>query len=541
MDFITRTYYQNYLRSCQFIDAKSLYRSYKMDLSILSDFNEDDLNEMMDLSKTYTGDGSDVDPVPVKHKGDYENPDFVVSNMCDGYEGLSKSNPHPISWATAIISAAETSLRKEGITDELSLDYLETCLLKNMEIEDRNVTDVMIQLFVHEYGLMTKEVYNNIDKEYLCQDTSANYRFTTEALSDINKSGLMNMIYSGDPVIALMALDLNSLRTVHSDVDHIYKGAAYQPTVYGVVYGYSMDNYWSVSMNVVPCENIRLHLPMTENDTDANYAGIAGFAFSLKVDLSPPGTIPLYLVMNYDTDPTTQSFTVYKSSIKHKERILYKETGNDGVSQTTNSFYVSPSYHYITLSDSKLQNWPPGVNLTVVFGETQIVLSIASGKSLEGMIHPTKGFIPVSEINEITSCDAIDSLSSDVKYISFHNQNDCQTYAVTTLDISRFTNLIAFTTSIKNFYKVDTFIAHDMDYLESIVLGYNTFYGASSGSFSVTNCPNLKALYLEAGVATSYTSFELSGLPSLEYIEFGVNSQTSNSFRNAPMIFKGIL
>lgn len=84
-----------------------------MDLSILSDFNEDDLNEMMDLSKTYTGDGSYVDPVPVKHKGDYENPDFVVSNMCDGYEGLSKSNPHPISWATAIISAAETSLRNK--------------------------------------------------------------------------------------------------------------------------------------------------------------------------------------------------------------------------------------------------------------------------------------------------------------------------------------------------------------------------------------------------------------------------------------------
>lgn len=49
---------------------------------------------------------------------------------CDGYESLSKSNPYPISWATAVISAAETSLRKEGITDELSLAYLETCLPK---------------------------------------------------------------------------------------------------------------------------------------------------------------------------------------------------------------------------------------------------------------------------------------------------------------------------------------------------------------------------------------------------------------------------
>lgn len=398
-----------------------------MDLSILSDFDEDDLKEMMDLSKTYTGDGSYFDSVPVKHEGDYENADFVVSNMCDGFESLSRSNTRPISWATAIISAAETSLRKEGITDELSLAYLETCLPQNMETDDRNVTDAMIQVFVHDYGLMTKEVYNNIDKERLCQDTSANYRFTTEALSDINKSGLMNMIYSGDPVIVLMALDLNSLRTVHSDVEHIYKGAAYQPTVYGVVYGYSMDNYWSVSINVVPCENIRLHLPMTANENDANYAGIAGFAFSLKADPSPLGTIPLYLIMNYDTDPTTKTFTVYETVIMESRRILYKETGNDGVSQTTNRFFVSPSYHYITLSDSKMQSWPLGVNLTVVFGETQIVLSIESGKSLEGMIHPTKGFIPVSEVTKISDCSDIDPIianSEDVKYLTFNEQKN---------------------------------------------------------------------------------------------------------------------
>lgn len=512
-----------------------------MDLSILSDFNKDDLKEMMDLSKTYTGDGSYADPVPVVHQGDYENEDFVVSNMCDGYESLSKSNPYPISWATAVISAAETSLRKEGITDELSLAYLETCLPKNMETEDRNVTDVTIQLFLQDYGLMTKEVYDNIDKELLCQDTSANYRFTTEPLSDINKSGLMNMIYAGDPVIALMALDLNTLKTVHSDVEHIYKGGAFQPTVYGVVYGYSMDNYWSVSMNVVPCENIRLHLPMTGNKTDANYAGIAGFAFSLKVDLSPPGTIPLYLYMNYGTEPSTQSFTVYQTSLRQKDRAVYQETGTDGVFQTVNRFYVSPSYHYIQLSDSKLQSWPQGVNLTVVFGEKTIVLSIESGKSLEGMIHPTKGFIDASEITEISTCTDLSSLSTNVKYISLHTQDECQHWSSNILDISGFTNLIAFTTSIKNFYMVDTFIAHDMEYLESIVLGYNNFYGASSGSFSVTSCPDLKVLYLEAGVATYFTSFELFDLPSLEYIEFGVNSQTSNSFRNAPMIFKGTL
>lgn len=513
-----------------------------MDLSILSDFNDDDLLMMMSLTKTYTGDGSYAEPVPVEHDGDYENEYLFVPDMCGGNEEFSISNTRPTSWATAVIAAAQTSLNKEGITDELSLPYLEECLVKNMETEDRNVTDVIIRQFLQDYGLMTKEVYDSIGKEYLCEDTSANYRFTTEALSDINKSGLMNMINKGDPVIVLMALDLNTLKTVHSDVEHIYKGGAYQPSVYGIAYGYSMDNYWSVSMNVVPCENIRLHLPMTANETDANYAGIAGFAFSLKVDLSPPGTIPMYLYMNYDTDPTTQSFQIYRSTLKHNKRVLFEEIGKEGVYHTVNRVYVSPSYHYIRLADSVQDSWPQGVNLTIVFGEKQTTLTIASGKSLEGLIHPTKGFIESSEINEIASCSGIDLLPKDeIQYLSLNKQDACTDYTSNVLDLSGFTNLIGFSTSIKNFYTVDTFIAKDMEYLESIVLGYNTFAGTTGGSFTITNCPNLKTLYLEAGVATNFDSFELFNLPELEYVEFGIDGESGNNFRNAPMVFKGIL
>ena len=248
--------------------------------------------------------------------------------------------------------------------------------------------------------------------------------------------------------------------------------------------------------------------------------------------------------MNYDTDPTTKTFTVYETVIMESRRILYQETGKDGVSQTINRFYVSPSYHYITLSDSKLQSWPPGVNLTVVFGETQIVLSIASGKSLEGMIHPTKGFIPVSEVTKISECSDIDTIianSEDVKYLTFNVQNYCDTYSATTLDISNINSLVAFGTFNHNFKYVSNFRADGMPNLEYLLFGYWSFGDAEGGTFSVTNCPKLKVMYAESRAFAKYYNFVLSNLDGLEIIDFGIDGTGYNIFPKANLNLESIL
>lgn len=530
-------YYKNYEASCLLIDAKSLYRPYKMDVSILSDFNTDDLKEMMDLAKKYTGQGSSIEPVTVEAQ-DYENEDFYVRDLCEGYEYLSTSNSRPFSWATAVIAAAETSLRKEGINDELSLPYLETCLLKNMEVEDRNVTDITIQQFLELYGLMPKNLYDISDKATVCEKNSNNYFFKTEALNDINKSGLMNMIHKGDPVISLMALNLTSLKTIHNDVENIFKGSAYNPSVFGVVYGYSMDNYWSVSLNVVPCENIRLHLPMTADEYDANYAGIAGLAFSVKLDNTcPAGTIPMYLIMNYGENPTTQSYYVYNMIISQSGDELYRESGQAGVSHTYKRLCAISDYHMIRLADSALDSWPAGVSLTVIFGDTKVSLSIHSGKGYKALIHPTKGL--VEEINEMSTCSDITTLNAEtVKYLTLPVQTECEDYTSTELDLSDFPNLVAFGTYNYNFYKVSSFKAVGMEFLESILLGYRSFENTQDGSFIVSNCPNLRSIYAENRAAASYNYFELSNLPSLEVINFGLNGD-SNNFKNAALMLQG--
>ena len=93
---------------------------------------------------------------------------------------------------------------------------------------------------------------------------------------------MKNLVAEKNPVVVLMALDLVRLRTANDVTgDDIYTGDTDQPSVYGVMRGFD-DEKWTVTFNVVPCENIELNLPITESDTNANYAGIAGYAFSLK-------------------------------------------------------------------------------------------------------------------------------------------------------------------------------------------------------------------------------------------------------------------
>ena len=102
----------------------------------------------------------------------------------------------------------------------------------------------------------------------------------------------MNFVAEGNPVIVLMALDLIRLKTVNDVAgDAIYTGATDKPSLYGVMKGYD-EKKWTVMFNVVPCENIEMNLPVVDNKTSANYAGIAGYAMSLKVKSVPPEIYP---------------------------------------------------------------------------------------------------------------------------------------------------------------------------------------------------------------------------------------------------------
>ena len=279
-----------------------------MGLSILSDFKDEDLETMMDLGVKYSGEGSYAEPVSFT---EHSLNDYVVGrDLCDDdvAKEYSVSNSHSTSWASALVLAAEAALRKGGYDVSLSLSYVIKCLPKYQEVGMNDVSPTDILEFVIERGLMSKETASSYDNDDdLCSADDSKYYFDVTKNDVPNMSGLMSFVAEGDPVIVLIALDFIRLKTVNDVTGNdIYTGATDQPSLYGVMRGYD-EKKWTVTFNVVPCENIEMNLPVkTDNETNANYAGIAGYAMSLVVK-SVPSTEPS--VSTPTESPTTQAPT----------------------------------------------------------------------------------------------------------------------------------------------------------------------------------------------------------------------------------------
>ena len=248
-----RKYYKNFYHACKQIEKKAEYRNYPMALSILSDFYDEDLETMMDLGVKYTGLGSFANPDPLTHP-DYSHV-FAPRDLCSGFEMNSTSNSIPTSWASAVIIAAEAALHyanHNGVT--LSLAYLYECLPKISEVAARDVSPTEIIEFITDNGLMSEQTYNmlKLNEQDVCSADAPKFYFDVTKNDIPNKSGLMNFVAEGNPVIVLMALDLIRLKTVNDVTgDDIYSGAADEPSVYGVMKGFD-EKKWTVTFNVVP-------------------------------------------------------------------------------------------------------------------------------------------------------------------------------------------------------------------------------------------------------------------------------------------------
>ena len=111
------------------------------------------------------------------------------------------------------------------------------------------------------------------------------YRFNMIGMEGRNKGGLMNLVSEGYPTLSLIALSINNLRFVPPQSNQHFIGVLNEPSVMGVVKGYdsqSQHPYWLVDVSIIPCEPIQLRLPMTSSETNANYGGIAGYAFGIE-------------------------------------------------------------------------------------------------------------------------------------------------------------------------------------------------------------------------------------------------------------------
>ena len=526
----SRKHFAFFEQSCLEILNKARYRRYPIDFSILSDFDDEDLKGLMDIGTKYSGLGSDTDAVTVKNET--FSATISTRDLCEGFEDYSKSNATATSWATAVITAAESAyLKKEGSSIKFSLKHLLTCLPLSSELEPNNLTNYDIYRFITESGLMKEDDANLLDSDNLCtDDVFPKYHFQVTQIDVPNKGGLMNMVAEGNPVVTLLALDLLRLR-VTNDVtgDYIYTGATYDPTLYGVIQGYDADK-WIVTFNVVPCENIVLQLPVTESDTNANYAGIAGYAFSIayKETSTPeppsdPNKVRIVLSASYSTTPTTSGTVKLIDVIDNTIEYFSMElTGEDGESKQDE---VPLQLMKIVVEGGP---WSEGSILTITNGTSSDSIDLSKvSSSKDYYYHSKTGLVPDEEITEANDCNSFKEALTNSMIVHLI-EDKCPNEDFSIKDNDKVVMLII---DKGNFLNMYAFMIDGAENLEYLIFGDTTISYIPGGSgrrlpdttktFQITNSPKLAYIQIGDRMFTDFTEFTMSNLPSLRLLQIG--------------------
>ena len=526
----SRKHFAFFEQSCLEILNKARYRRYPIDFSILSDFDDEDLKGLMEIGTKYSGLGSDTDAVTVKNET--FSATISTRDLCEGFEDYSKSNATSTSWATAIITAAESAYFKEGRKNiKFSLKHLLTCLPLSSGLEPNKLTNSDIYRFITDTGLMREDDANLLDSDNLCtDDVFPKYHFQVTQIDAPNKGGLMNLVAEGNPVVTLLALDLLRLR-VTNDVtgDYIYTGAAYEPTLYGVIQGYDADK-WIVTFNVVPCENIVLQLPVTESDTNANYAGIAGYAFSIayKETSTPeppsdPNKVRIMLSASYSTTPATSGTVKLIDAVDNTiEYFTMELTGEDGESKQDE---VPLQLMKIVVEGGP---WSEGSILTITNGTSSDSIDLSKvSSSKDYYYHSKTGLVPDDQIAETNDCDSFKEALTNSMIVHLI-EDKCPNEDFSIKDNDKVVMLII---DKGNFLNMNAFMIDGAENLEYLIFGDTTISYIPGGSgrrlpdttktFQITNSPKLAYIQIGDRMFTDFTEFTLYNLPSLRLLQIG--------------------
>ena len=281
---MNRTQLANYLTRCDKLNLIKKTCGFA-DFTALMDWSDDELDELGKLSVEYSGSPIMYDdaPVPTQDEMSVDKRSRVFSGLKDHNESGKVCST---SWATAVIKAAEAAA---DYSVELSEEQLFTCLPKDLGFADgcNGIHPNKVMDYLLEEGLVEKNDFKGCDK----LNGLIKYHFVANTPEVPTAGGLMNLLAKENkPAFVMMAIDIKKLAFVKdmSNVKDSVKCAGYQPSLYGVVTGYkyydnSKSGWWEVVTHIVPDEEVTVKIPITSNMANANYAGIAAYAFTLSM------------------------------------------------------------------------------------------------------------------------------------------------------------------------------------------------------------------------------------------------------------------
>ncbi|KAK8830747.1 hypothetical protein WA577_004474, partial [Blastocystis sp. JDR] len=317
-----KLHFADFQKSCQQMVSKQPYTPYQMEFTMLSDFSEDDLDGVMDVKQKHSGRGSYYEPIEAKEEA--VEPAFTTMDrdFCSEDAELreyAKPNNCSLSWVTMIVNAGERALAMIGGSEKLSASFVMECYAKGDACRGLGMAEIAEGL--KKIGLVTEREANRVLEEGgdLCSiPQSKHFTFKVLKAEGPNRGGLMNLIGEGNPVLTLLSINLNRLRFVKDmrEEDVTLSGTVYEPSLYGLVTGYvktteEVDGYWVVEGTPSPCESVNVKVPMRDNETNSDYAGIAGYAFAIEFNGKRDFMVPSEGLTSVDAIPSFAQSIVF--------------------------------------------------------------------------------------------------------------------------------------------------------------------------------------------------------------------------------------
>ena len=146
-----------------------------------------------------------------------------------------------------------------------------------------------------------------------------------------------------------------------------------------------------------------------------------------------------------------------------------------------------------------------------------------------------------SRTANVHSWDELNALDASTETIIVADGSCNNDDGATELDLSRFENLTSLIVGDNCFEYVTTMNVVEMDNLESIRIGMNSFssYEEADYSFLVKNCSSLKELRVGPDSFRKWNYTEFENLPSLEVIQIGyMHSYDGSNFNSDSLELK---
>ena len=310
LEFQTRLEY--FIDSCEKIHDWNLRSRYTLEFTFYADWHPMEFEELTTTKQRYSGIKTPVPfTIPV-----YNNSNFRYlmpsSDPCDDVieggnqlrELICKPQNCSVSWAFAVTNSIEYAIKKlyldtydQLVEVALSAQELIDCVGKDHGIQGNACSGMPIVWgfdYVFENGIAFRQYYPHTNVEAaecrMIEDEHKYHIAGYEKPHVYNKLGLFDLVMKGPTAVSL-GLDPEYFQYYRNDrAEGPYFDTAYwRPSVYGVVVEYNQYAiegqpdfiewpYFAIETRLRACDSFVFRLPIYETTSDANIAGIAGFA-----------------------------------------------------------------------------------------------------------------------------------------------------------------------------------------------------------------------------------------------------------------------